>query len=67
MTEEERTIYFQSMVLRALWLIMTLLFRGRVSRECSDWRADALQYFDLFGNQSEGAPEHRRETDFKMY
>lgn len=68
MTEKERRIAFEALVLQGLWAVMLLaagLAAGyRNFHRAMDWRADAIGYLDEHGNQSDGAKVHRRERAF---
>lgn len=63
---DKRTNMFQHLVLNALWVIILCLFgqRGWACKPATNLRCSLLAFGDLYGNQGEGAAEHRRETTY---
>lgn len=72
-TEKERRRGFESIVLSALWLIITMIFYWRKSQGgagsgmtfgAEHVRGNMLLYMDQVGLQHEGAKKYRRSDTF---
>lgn len=65
MTGPERRIYFEAMVLHALWVIIRMLVTQKPDwQAATDFRVTALTYLDYHGSQVDGAKDYRREKRF---
>jgi len=68
-SEPDRRINFEHLVLRGIWCVCyAIMLKNRphnwVFTLLMDWRHDVLSYMDIFGNQSDGAPDYRRTRTF---
>lgn len=59
-----RQIYFESLILQGIWLLILLAFKGNPKPQSYIWRANAIEYLDQFGNQLPEAKEFRRNISF---
>lgn len=64
MTEDARRLAFETLVLRAFWLLLVRAFGVSKNSEAQYWRIDALKYLDRYGEPGVAALHHRRSSDF---